>query len=166
VRIVQRAGLTRLAGVVHGLDVRRRAGEEDAVHVRENLRDVERRFEHGDQHRQAIGRLDHGGDVLFAHGVEGMRTNHASIGGDANDGTFVASHNNGAGKRAVYYLLRTRAGDPGEAAIRPQLATRRLERMQWPIEAADGGFQVLMPVCRRPRRGNMLRRLARHMRRE
>jgi hypothetical protein len=94
-----------------------------------------------------------------------MRTNHASIGWYADDGTFVASHNNGAG-RAVYYLLRTRRDVPGEAAIRPQLRVPRLRGMQPRIEAAHGSFQALGPVCGLAPGRNMLHRLARYLRRK
>jgi hypothetical protein len=96
-RVMQCARFAGLAGVVRWRHVGRRTRKEDAIDVRQDLGDIQRRFEHGNQHRQAIGRLDHGGDVFLAHGVERMRTNHASIGWYADDGTFVASHNNGAG---------------------------------------------------------------------
>ena len=91
-RVVQRAGSARLAGIVTRLDVRRAAREEHAIDAREDLGDVERSLEHRDQQRQAVGGLDDRGNVFLTDGMERMRSDHASIGGDANDGSLLHKH--------------------------------------------------------------------------
>jgi hypothetical protein len=78
-RIVQGTRHARGARIPRGLDVRGAAREEDAVDARQDLGDVERRLEHGNQQRQAIRGLHHRGDVLLADGMERMRSDHASI---------------------------------------------------------------------------------------
>ena len=78
-----RSPARRSARARHSTDCR----EEDAVDARQDLGDVERRLEHRDQQRQAVGRLHDRGDVFLADGMKWMRTDHASIGGNANDGS-------------------------------------------------------------------------------
>jgi hypothetical protein len=90
VRVVQRVRIARLARVPVRLDVRRAAGQQDAVERPEQLVEValtERR----DQHRDRLGGVDHGGDVLLPHAVERVRTEDPAIRRDA-DQRFVASH--------------------------------------------------------------------------
>ena len=91
--VASRCGSCSVPGALAGpayrmrLDVRRTAGKEDAIDARQDLGDVERRLEHRDQQRQAVRGLHDGRDVFLADGMKWMRTDHASIGGNADDGS-------------------------------------------------------------------------------
>src|SRR3954466_14135953 len=84
-RIVQGARRARRPGVTRRLDVGWAAGEEDAVHARQDLGDVERSLEHRNQQRQAVGGLDDGGYIFLTDRMKWVRANHASVGRYANN---------------------------------------------------------------------------------
>jgi hypothetical protein len=118
-RIVQSASHTRGARVSDRFHVRRTAREKNAIHALEDFRHVERRLENRNQQRQTVGGLDDSRNVLLTNRMKRMWSDHASIGGNANDGSVFHKQLRHAFTRiedpgAVYYLLRTRRCDLGE----------------------------------------------------
>ena len=108
------------------LNVRRTAGKENAIDARQDFADVERRLEHGDQQWQTVRRLHDGRDVFFTDGMKWMRTDHASVGGNAYDGS--AAHKTLSREpeiRAlsiIFYGIGPASGP--KVAIRPHLTMR------------------------------------------
>ncbi len=70
--------------------VRRAARQQDAVERLEQLVEVAL-AEGRDQQGNGIRRLGHGGDVLFAHAVEGVRSENTAVRRNA-DQWFALSH--------------------------------------------------------------------------
>ncbi len=91
VRIVHRAGVAFGARVMTRLDIRRAAGEQDAVNRRKHRFEVyivtKRRY----QHRYRVRRIRDGADVFLAHAVKRMRPEDPAIRGNA-DQWFALSH--------------------------------------------------------------------------
>ena len=84
-RVVQRPLDTRGSRVSGRLHVRGTAREENAVDARQDFRDVERCLEHGNQQRQTVGRLNHGGDVFLADAVKVMVAQQTPIRWNADE---------------------------------------------------------------------------------
>src|SRR6185312_15328754 len=88
------------AAIELGRDVRRRAGEQEAVHVRDQLLGRYRWIEHGDEHGHRPSAVAYGGDVFLSDHVERMGAYHAVVAGDADNGssgTHAVSAFNAAG---------------------------------------------------------------------
>ena len=91
VRIVHRAGIARGPRISLRLDVRRAAGQQDAIHAVENRVEVHLVAERRNQHRHGVGRFCDSANVLLPHAMEGVRTEDPAIRGYA-DQWFALSH--------------------------------------------------------------------------
>ena len=91
VRIVHRTGVTLGARVMMRLDIRRAAGQENAVNTGKHHLEVHLVTQRRYQHRYRVRRVGDCADVFLAHAVERMRPEDSAIRGNA-DQWFALSH--------------------------------------------------------------------------
>ncbi len=86
-RVVQRARLARLAGVVVRLDVRQAAGQEHAVHLLQQLIDMDVLRHDRNHQRHGIRAVDNGPQVFFADDMKRMNVDRLAACRHANNGS-------------------------------------------------------------------------------
>ena len=84
VGVVEGAGLARRSTIMTGLDVRRRASEEQAVDAVQQGCLVDRLAQRRNDQRETASAVDDGTQIFVAGNVVGMKTDLLGAGGDAD----------------------------------------------------------------------------------